>query len=98
MDIKFPAILSVEHTAFQLTERLARAEKEVFTVAELTDGADFVSTGVVDTNPRTDVAGIFRRPDMDITSFCEQANHFAFGDKAFIRERDEQVRAGRGLN
>ncbi len=88
MDVKFPAILSVEHTTFQLTERLACAEKEVFTVAELAYGTDFVSTGVMDTNPRTYIAGIFRRPDMDIPGFCKQANHFTFWDKAFIRERD----------
>ena len=98
MDIKFPAILCMEYTAFQFTQWLACAEKEMFAVAELADGADFVSTGIVDTNPRTDIAGIFRRPDMDITSFCEQANHFTFWDEAFIRERDEQIWACRGLN
>ena len=52
MDIKFPAILCVEHTAFQLTEWLACAEKEVFAVAELADGTDFVSTGVMDATQR----------------------------------------------
>ena len=35
---------------------------------------------------------------MDIPGFGKQANHFTFWDKAFIRKRDEQVRACRRLN